>query len=194
MRLLDALPGAVLWLLQWNANVEATLTAAARARGIAPGRIVFAPLLATRDHLSRLASADLFLDAWPCNAHTTVGEALWVGLPVVTVIGPTFAQRVAASLLHAVGLDELVVRRCPGMLDRWSRWRTIRRAARRWARAWSRHATPARSSTARASPRDIEALFRACGHAPSPGSRPSTWPRCRRRRRAAAQLPRFRAR
>ncbi len=58
--------------------------------------------------MSRLAHADLFLDAWPCNAHTTAGEALWAGVPVVTRIGPTFAQRVAASLLHAVQLDELV--------------------------------------------------------------------------------------
>ena len=70
---------------------------------------MFAPLLPlpTR-HLSRLAWADLYLDAWPCNAHTTAGEALWVGVPVVTLIGETFAQRVAASLLHAVRLDELV--------------------------------------------------------------------------------------
>ena len=106
--LLHALPGAVLWLLQWNTNVQATLTAAAGARGIAPERLAFVPMLPLRDHLSRLACADLYLDAWPCNAHTTAGEALWCGVPVVTIKGRTFAQRVAASLLHAVGLDELV--------------------------------------------------------------------------------------
>ncbi|MGZ5130374.1 MAG: O-linked N-acetylglucosamine transferase, SPINDLY family protein [Caldimonas sp.] len=109
-RLLHELPNAVLWLLQWNGNVQATLTAAAAERGIGPGRLVFAPLLPLQDHLSRLACADVFLDAWPCNAHTTAGEALWCGVPLVTLQGATFAQRVASSLLHAVDLDELV---CP---------------------------------------------------------------------------------
>ncbi len=106
--LLRRLPGSVLWLLQWNVNVRETLTAAAAERGIAAERLVFAPLLPLHDHLSRLACADLYLDAWPCNAHTTAGEALWVGVPVITLKGATFAQRVAASLLHTVGLDELV--------------------------------------------------------------------------------------
>lgn len=99
---------AVLWLLQWNTNVQQTLLGAARARGIAPERLLFAPVLPLQQHLSRLACADLYLDAWPCNAHTTAGEALWVGVPVVTLQGRTFAQRVAASLLRAVQLDELV--------------------------------------------------------------------------------------
>lgn len=107
-RLLQTIPGARLWLLRWNANVQASLEAAARERGIGPERLVFAPLLPADQHLSRLACADVYLDAWPCNAHTTAGEALWVGVPVVTTIGPTFAQRVAASLLHAAGLPELV--------------------------------------------------------------------------------------
>jgi predicted O-linked N-acetylglucosamine transferase (SPINDLY family) len=106
--LLHAEPRATLWLLLWNANVQASLVAAARARGIAPERLLFAPLLPLDDHLSRLAHADVFLDTWPCNAHTTAGEALWAGVPVVSCIGETFAQRVAASLLHAVRLDELV--------------------------------------------------------------------------------------
>jgi predicted O-linked N-acetylglucosamine transferase (SPINDLY family) len=107
-RLLQALPGAVLWLLRWNANVQAALTAAAAAHGIEPARLHFAPLLSAEEHMSRLAAADLFLDAWPCNAHTTASEALWAGVPPVTVIGPTFAQRVAASLLQASSLPELV--------------------------------------------------------------------------------------
>jgi predicted O-linked N-acetylglucosamine transferase (SPINDLY family) len=107
-RLLQALPDAVLWLLCWNANVQAALTRAAAAQGIDPARLVFAPRLPADQHLSRLAAADLFLDAWPCNAHTTASEALWAGVPPVTLIGNTFAQRVAASLLHASGLPELV--------------------------------------------------------------------------------------
>jgi len=106
--LLQALPGSVLWLLRWNKNVQATLERAAAERGIDPSRLVFAPVLKIEQHLSRLACADLFLDAWPCNAHTTAGEALWAGVPVVTLKGRAFVQRVAASLLHAVGLDELV--------------------------------------------------------------------------------------
>jgi predicted O-linked N-acetylglucosamine transferase (SPINDLY family) len=99
---------AMLWLLQWNTNVCDTLRAAAQARGVDPQRLLFAPVVPLQQHLSRLACADLYLDAWPCNAHTTASEALWVGVPVVTLCGRTFAQRVAASLLHAVQLDELV--------------------------------------------------------------------------------------
>jgi predicted O-linked N-acetylglucosamine transferase (SPINDLY family) len=108
--LLQALPHAVLWLLRWNANVQSALTAAAAARGIDASRLVFAPVLPANQHLSRLSAADVFLDAWPCNAHTTASEALWAGVPPVTVVGETFAQRVAASLLQASGLGELVCR------------------------------------------------------------------------------------
>ena len=106
--LLQRVPGAVLWLLEWNANVRESLTAAAAARGIGAQRLRFAPLLPLDQHLARLGCADLFLDAWPCNAHTTAGEALWVGVPVVTLRGETFAQRVGASLLQPLGLGELV--------------------------------------------------------------------------------------
>jgi predicted O-linked N-acetylglucosamine transferase (SPINDLY family) len=107
-RILHALPQSVLWLLRWNANVQAALLAAAAQRGIAAERIVFAPVLPADQHLTRLTCADLFLDAWPCNAHTTASEALWAGVPPVTVVGAAFAQRVAASLLHCAGLDELI--------------------------------------------------------------------------------------
>ncbi len=105
--ILQRVPGSVLWLLEWNANVRESLLAAARQRGVDSARLVFAPLLPLDRHLARLACADVFLDAWPCNAHTTAGEALWMGVPVVTILGETFAQRVAASLLHEVGLDTL---------------------------------------------------------------------------------------
>ncbi len=115
--LLERVPGAVLWLLEWNANVRDAFVAAAAARGIGLDRLRFAPLLPLEQHLARLACADLFLDAWPCNAHTTAGEALWMGVPVVTLIGETFAQRVAASLLHQVGLDELVAADAAAYVD-----------------------------------------------------------------------------
>src|SRR5882762_7180316 len=79
------------------------------ARGRSADRLVFAPYRASIDeHLARSSLADLFLDTLPCNAHTTASDALWVGLPVVTVRGTTFAGRVAASLLQAIGLAELI--------------------------------------------------------------------------------------
>jgi predicted O-linked N-acetylglucosamine transferase (SPINDLY family) len=106
--LLHERPDAMLWLLQWNANVQDRLCAEARARGIDAQRLLFAPLLPLQQHLSRLAHADIYLDTWPCNAHTTASEALWSGVPMVTLRGRAFAQRVAASLLHAVQLDQLV--------------------------------------------------------------------------------------
>ena len=105
---LRELPQAVLWLLHWNTNVEQALRQAAAERGIEPHRLHFAPVVPLEQHLARLASADLYLDAWPCNAHTTAGEALWMGVPVVTLAGATFAQRVGASLLNSVGLQSLI--------------------------------------------------------------------------------------
>jgi predicted O-linked N-acetylglucosamine transferase (SPINDLY family) len=81
----------------------------AELRGVSRERIIFAPRLAeVSDHLARLRQADLFLDTLPYNAHTTASDALWAGLPVLTCAGETFAGRVAASLLRAVGLHELV--------------------------------------------------------------------------------------
>ena len=105
--LLHALPDACLWLLEWNRNVRDALSKAAVQRGISLDRVLFSPVLPLDQHLARLAEADVYLDAWPCNAHTTASEALWVGVPVVTVHGRTFAQRVATSLLNAVQLPEL---------------------------------------------------------------------------------------
>ena len=109
MRLLRAAGDSVLWLSEANTTARANLRGAAQHHGIAAERLIFAakvPELA--DHLARQHNADLFLDTLPYNAHTTACDALWVGLPVVTCIGTTFAGRVAASLLQAVGLDELV--------------------------------------------------------------------------------------
>jgi predicted O-linked N-acetylglucosamine transferase (SPINDLY family) len=111
--LLRQLPQAQLWLLHWNTNVEAALRAAAQERGVADHQLCFTPVVPLAQHLGRLACADVFLDTWPCNAHTTASEALWMGVPVVTLKGRTFAGRVGASLLNRVGLNELVCQDVP---------------------------------------------------------------------------------
>jgi protein O-GlcNAc transferase len=108
MRLLQAVPGGVLWLLAANPLVERNLRAEAGRRGVDPGRLVFAPIMPSAAHLARHRHADLFLDTLPCNAHTTASDALWAGLPVLTCAGNTFAGRVAASLVASAGLPELV--------------------------------------------------------------------------------------
>jgi protein O-GlcNAc transferase len=110
MRLLAQVPGSVLWLLDHGAPAVRNLRAAARERGIAPERLVFAPRASHAAHLARQRRADLFLDTLPYNAHTTASDALWAGLPVVTCEGSTFAGRVAASVLRALALPELVTR------------------------------------------------------------------------------------
>lgn len=108
MRLLNAVPGSVLWLLGRNQLMEANLRKEAFTRDVNPDRLIFAPLCKLPEHLARQRLADLFLDTSPCNAHTTTSDALWVGLPVLTCAGRIFAARVAGSLLHAIGLPELV--------------------------------------------------------------------------------------
>jgi predicted O-linked N-acetylglucosamine transferase (SPINDLY family) len=113
MRLLREVEGSVLWLLDDNAAAVANLKAAAEARGIASSRLVFAPRLPLDQHLARHRLADLFLDNFPVNAHTTASDALWAGLPLVTLSGETFVSRVASSLLSAVGLPDLITRTLP---------------------------------------------------------------------------------
>jgi predicted O-linked N-acetylglucosamine transferase (SPINDLY family) len=110
MRILAAVPGSVLWLLSNDIESMARLRAAAEAQGIDPARLVFGPSLPSALHLARHRLADLFLDTLPYNAHTTASDALWAGLPVITQMGQAFAGRVAASLLRAVGLPELITR------------------------------------------------------------------------------------
>lgn len=110
MRLLQAVPESVLWLLRENADAEANLRREAQARGVDPVRLVFAGRLPVAEHLARHRLADLFLDTLPYNAHTTASDALWAGLPIVTCQGTAFAARVASSLLMAVGLPELVTK------------------------------------------------------------------------------------
>ena len=109
MRLLKAVEGSVLWLSEPNDSARRNLVAEAEKGGVAADRLVFAPFLSNLDdHLARLTLADLFLDTLPCNAHTTASDALFMGVPVITTPGPTFAGRVAASLLSAVGMPELI--------------------------------------------------------------------------------------
>jgi len=108
MRLLRAVDGSVLWLLQDNSEASANLRREAQARGVNPERLIFAPHVPPEEHLARQHLADLFLDTLPYNAHTTASDALWMGLPVVTCTGATFPGRVATSILHAAGLHELV--------------------------------------------------------------------------------------
>jgi predicted O-linked N-acetylglucosamine transferase (SPINDLY family) len=106
MRILAQVDGSVLWLLEDSA--AANLQREAAARGIDPARLVFAGRLPPSEHLARHRVADLFLDTLPYNAHTTASDALWAGLPLLTCRGETFAGRVAASLLHALDLPELI--------------------------------------------------------------------------------------
>ncbi len=109
MRLLKATPDSVLWLSEVNATAQANLRREAERRGVAEQRLIFAPRLPdVADHLARQRQADIFLDTLPYNAHTTACDALWAGVPLVTCLGTTFVGRVAADLLRAVGLDELV--------------------------------------------------------------------------------------
>lgn len=109
MRLLREVEGSVLWLKSLNPSAISNLLREAKARGVDPGRLIFARHVSeNRDHLARLGLADLFLDTLPYNAHATACDALWAGLPVLTCIGNSFQGRVAASLLYAVGLPELV--------------------------------------------------------------------------------------
>jgi predicted O-linked N-acetylglucosamine transferase (SPINDLY family) len=109
MRILKAVPGSMLWLLAGPASsgADERLRRAARAAGVDPGRLAFAPRLPHAEHLARYRLVDLFLDTSPYNAHTPASDALWAGCPVLTQPGATFASRVAGSLNHYLGMSEL---------------------------------------------------------------------------------------
>jgi predicted O-linked N-acetylglucosamine transferase (SPINDLY family) len=109
MRILLRVPGSVLWLLGDNPSAANNLHREATMRGVDARRLVFADRIDLPHHLARHRAADLFMDTLPCNAHTTASDALWAGLPVLTCVGETFAARVGASLLTAIGLPELIV-------------------------------------------------------------------------------------
>ncbi|MGH6818734.1 MAG: tetratricopeptide repeat protein, partial [Methylovirgula sp.] len=108
MRILRQSEGSVLWLLEDNPVAAANLRKGAATREVDPVRLIFAPRLPLPEHLARHRLAGLFLDTLPYNAHTTASDALWMEVPVLTRLGETFAGRVAASLLNAVELPELV--------------------------------------------------------------------------------------
>jgi predicted O-linked N-acetylglucosamine transferase (SPINDLY family) len=109
-RVMRRVPRAVLWIRESNGQLHDNVRREAALRGIAPERIVFAPHVPYDVHFSRLALADVFVDTWPYNAHTTAADALWAGVPVLTLPGESFASRVAASILAAVGLEDLAMR------------------------------------------------------------------------------------
>jgi len=108
MRLLDAVPDSVLWLLESGPDAARHLMQEARRAGIDPVRLLFAPHVPVEEHLARHAAADLFVDTFPYGAHTTSNDALLAGLPVVSCAGETLVSRIAGSQLHAIGLPELV--------------------------------------------------------------------------------------
>ncbi|HEY4446283.1 MAG TPA: tetratricopeptide repeat protein [Steroidobacteraceae bacterium] len=108
MRILERVERSVLWLLEDNRTAANNLRREAQARGVSAARLIFAPRMPLPEHLARHRAADLFIDTLPCNAHTTASDALWAGLPVLTRQGESFAARVAASLLNAIGLPELI--------------------------------------------------------------------------------------
>ncbi len=107
MRILQQAPNSVLWLLDCNSWASENLRNAAEKSGINPARLVFAPRVAIAEHLERHVHADLFLDTSPYNAHTSASDALWMGLPVLTCAGNTFASRVASSLLQHINMPDL---------------------------------------------------------------------------------------
>ena len=108
MRLLRALPDAVLWLRPADDAAQRNLSAEADRRGVHPRRLVFTPAENVPRYLARYALADLYLDSWPYGSHTTVNDALWTGLPVLAMTGRSMAARASAAQLHAAGLHELV--------------------------------------------------------------------------------------
>ncbi|MBS0321133.1 MAG: glycosyltransferase [Proteobacteria bacterium] len=162
LTVLERAPGSVLWMLQRGDDdpVPGRLRRAASARGIDPARLVFSTRRPAPDYLALYEHADLFLDTWPYNAHTTASDALWMGVPVITWLGNTFAGRVAASLLTAMGLTDLVAPSVDGFVDlaaRLANDEAARHALLRRIEA-ARYAAPL--FDARATTRAVESAFR----------------------------------
>ncbi len=118
MDILRACPGSVLWLLDHHATATANLRTAAKQRGIDPERLIFAPRVPQNEHLERLSAMDLALDTFPYGGHTTTSDLLWNGVPVIALIGETFASRVAGSLLANIGAPELAT-------ESWDEYRNL---------------------------------------------------------------------
>jgi predicted O-linked N-acetylglucosamine transferase (SPINDLY family) len=118
LMILARVPGSVLWLLGSTEAASARLRQHAAQRGVAPERVIFADKLANPHHLARYTLADLFLDTTPYGAHTTASDALWMGVPVLTLSGRSFASRVCGSLVRAAGTPELAVTSADEFVDR----------------------------------------------------------------------------
>jgi len=118
LEILRRAPGSVLWLLEAEADINERLAAYAEANGIERSRLVFAPKIANPYHLARYALADVFLDTTPYGAHTTASDALWLGVPVLTLSGRSFAARVCGSLVRAAGLPEMICDTAEAYVDR----------------------------------------------------------------------------
>lgn len=116
--ILTRVPGSVLWLLSGGETADARLRGYAAERGVAPDRLIFAPKKANPEHLARYPLADLFLDTLPYGAHTTASDALWMGVPMLTLSGRSFASRVCGGLIRAAGLPELVCATASEYVDR----------------------------------------------------------------------------
>ncbi len=118
MEILRAVDGSVLWLLESDAEAQARLAEHAVSAGVDPSRLIFAPKLRNDLHLARYPLADLFLDTVPYGAHTTASDALWMGVPVLTLSGRSFAARVCGSLVRSAGLPDLVCERTADFVAR----------------------------------------------------------------------------
>lgn len=156
---LRRVPDAVLWQLTGGEASDAELRGELQRRGIAPERLIVMPRAGIEDHLRRLSAADIAIDCWPYNGHTTTSDALWNGVPVVTVRGNNFASRVSESLLRAVGLPELVCETTQDYVELVCALATgpARRAQLREHLRRARDASPLYD--ARGFARDLEALY-----------------------------------
>ena len=109
MNILKKVPNSILWILVSNSDAKKNLKLEAKQSGVNENRIIFAKKIPVNEHLKRMQIADLFLDTFPCNAHTTASEAIRMALPIITISGESFASRVAKSILNQVNLNGLVV-------------------------------------------------------------------------------------
>ena len=110
MNILKAVPNSVLWIYKTNETASKNLIKESKAKGVDPNRIIFASYLPNDEHLKRISFADLFLDTFPCNAHTTASDSVRMCVPIVTLIGKSFASRIAASILSCLDMKELITR------------------------------------------------------------------------------------
>ena len=109
-QILKEVPESVLWLISDNEQFKSNFKHEFKKKNIDPNRIIFSKKIPIYEHLKRIQNADLFLDTFPYNAHTTCSDSIWAGVPLITIEGQSFQSRVASSLLKSSGLDELVAK------------------------------------------------------------------------------------